>query len=496
MIDYLSMPIRKQLHQPAASPRAIFNPNSVFASGVSRSSQAATEFSKHYTLWNYVTIKRRSSVFAALFPLFGRIKAGAVPTVRRQGLIARKQLDYLQRRGIVRQGVDDVEPIGLEHPAVELLKRVNTGDSYYTLAFETMLQWRLTGRFYWWLIPGTAGFPAEIHVVPTGWVTREWSKSGELLRYKVHSPDSGTIRFIPAQDMISHRDPSPTSKIGEHSSIKAGAKWIQSAEEIEDSRIAAFQNGPNFDVALLMDQEKYNAAANPDAITEIQERFMTRHAGVANAKKPAVIPPGITIEKLSNTPQEMDYPTSAEQIRDNNFALQETPSIVAGVTKDFNRATADAAKGVYCEFTIDADTTAFDSFLVEMYLPFFPDTENMTAFHMPCAPDDPELALRRDRQDFDMGALSPDETAIMRGREAMAVPASESRYIGGNMMPLDDDLLPDEPTPEEIAAEMEAANDSDSSDDELDQTIRTQLLRAFGTAHSNGDGPGNGVEHL
>jgi len=481
--DYLSRPLRTG--RQSASPQNLFNPAISFGSLAGRGSRRAREQVNHYTLWNFVTTRIRQNKFASIFPFFGRTAASA--TSKR---IGRQHIHHLFGHGLVQDLHEEVEPV-TDHPAIELLKRVNDKDSFFSFASETMLFWRLTGRFYWWLIPGTSGFPAEIHVVPTQWVEREWEKSGRLRRYKVTSEDSGRVEFIPVEDMITHHDPSPLSKVGEASPIQAGSRWIDNAESIEDSRFWAFQNGANPDVMLTMDSEMFSAMPGGDTIDEIQERWMRRMSGTRNSHKPAVVPPGIGLEKISNTPKEMDYPGSAEQIRDNNLALQQTPPVIAGMSAEYNRATAEAANVVYCQFTMDPDFMAFASFLNEFFIPRFPDAENLLAWYLPCAPVDAEFNLRRDQQDFMTGAKSPDEIATEQGREPMGVPESESRYIPGSMMPLDAELMPEEPTAAEIAAEMGDDDAEAETDDELDQRIANELAATIASRRTlvgtNGD---------
>src|SRR5690606_12717997 len=104
--------------------------------------------------------------------------------------------------------------------------------------------------------------------------------------------------------------------------------------------------------------------------------------------------------------KEMDFIESASQTRDNNLALTGTPPVIAGVSSDYTRATADAATVVFCEHTINPTLGFIAGVLTEKVASLF--DPRLVVWFADCVPANAEFELKQDEADFKMGALTPD----------------------------------------------------------------------------------------
>jgi len=455
--------------QAATSPNppAIFSPG-VGGGGNNRNSRLTREQVKNYTYWTYIAVSRICDKFSEPFPNVG------IPT--NQPVSGSFNLSKLERQflrqhygsRVIQSMQEDLEPVDQSHPLVQLLQRPNTEDSWSEFAFESCLFLKLTGTFYWWMVPG-AGIPSELHVLPTQRVEREWSKSGQLKWYKVTPEGGGTQEKLPPEEVMCARMKSPLSKVEGWSSLHAGPIWLDNAENIEQSRWHAFSNGTNPDVYIKLG-EAYGKPT-PDDITAIKERFMLRTAGVRRTGEPTVVPPGVEIEPASRTPREMDYGNSSTQTRDNNLALHGVPPVVAGISSDYNRATAEAGFLVFCEVTMNPLFRFMAGVLTDVATRFDP---RLRVWYPDCRPDNSEQRLREQEFAARNGAYSPDEIRMdVLGKEPFGEPAYESGYMPQGMVPLSEDAQPEplppvEPPP--VDGEDEPEDDEEPTGDDADDT--------------------------
>jgi phage portal protein BeeE len=404
---------------------------------------------KHFTYWNYVAIKRIADRFSEPFPHVGfpvRRSGGA----QHQMMIRGKQRQFMsQSYGSrwLQSHEHDLEPVADNHPMIELLHHVNGEDTWPEFAYETAVMWLLTGKFYWWVIPNSIatanspqGMPAELWVIPTQWVEPIYHpQTGELLRYDV-TPDGNRARRweIPPEQIVSGKFKSPKSKVDGWSALLAGAMWIDNVESIESSKWHSFKNGPNPSMLLEFDGEKYNDPSG-DIVERIKEKFLARAAGVTRAGEPLLIPPGVTSKAWTRPPKEMDYQDSGAQVRDNNLALHGVPPVVAGITSDYTRATAEAANYVFCEVTLNPLFRQFAGILTEKIGPRFDD--RIRCWYEDCRPANAEQTLKEMEFAFGSGARTPDEIRQWLGDEPFGSDPYTTGYVPSGFRPLNEDDL-------------------------------------------------------
>lgn len=416
----------------------------------------------HYKLWLYVAIRRICDRGKQIEPMVGVF--GNNPRIGQSFVTRQKDRDHLAANyGWVRQ-TDEFTPAPETHPLVQLIEEPNSVDTFSEIIDETLMHWKIHSEFYWWTPTNIFGVPYQWWVVPPAWVNEVWNKeTKELVGYKIEPDgDSSRGQFVDREMMAHAQAKNPLSKTQPVSAIDAGRLWITNSEAIEITRKKHFDNGPNPSLILKLMDAKYQNP-DPDELDEIKRRFISRTGGLYRAGEPVVIPHGMDIEKWTHTVQEMSYPQSAEQLRDCELALMGVPNVVAGISKDYNRATADAANFVFCEVTMNPLMAMIGQRATKMARKM---DKRLTVWFPDCTPQNVEHELKEQQADFDMGALTPDERRSHRGRRELAIPESQTTYIRVGYNPLAVDMRPeldgtdpDQEDPDEVDEPDEETDD-------------------------------------
>src|SRR5690606_5003767 len=291
-------------HISLIGPRAEYNTDT-------RQRQQAIEHIRHFRLWNYIAIDANSEKASESTPNVAVMKSSARPSRQRQR--------YLKQfyPGLIRNDLDDADPVPDSHPLVELLKRVNDKDWWDVFCYETLMFYQLTGSFYWWVIPNQMGLPSELWVIPPHWIYPEYSRSGELLKWWVEPDGNQRAKFeLPPEEVIYAHKKNPYSKIQPFSPGRAAAEWLINNELIEKARNTTYKQGNFQNVLLKMDKETFPDAPEAELLWRIENKFMQRYNGVSQMSRPIVMPPGMEAVPFGVEPNKMLLPEVSDQIRD------------------------------------------------------------------------------------------------------------------------------------------------------------------------------------
>lgn len=420
------------------------------------------EQQKHFTYWNWIAITRTAERAAGMEPQF------SLPGSSRASRDWKQSQHLRTLYGVAQAESEALQPLPETHPLATLFAKPNPDDDWASLCEETVVHWKLSGQFVWWMIPnkirGPQGLalPGEIYCVPPSWVHPQYDKQSRRLVSYLIRPDGDSRRdvYVLPEYLIWRKATNPRSKTEAMSPLQAGAMWVDGTESIEAARRSQFDNGCNPSVLLHLG-EKYQGASK-DELDEVRHRFLMRQKGLHRQGEPMTIPPGIEAKPWSTTPKEMDYGVSANQLRDNTLALHGVPPIVAGISTDYNRATASTAVAVFCDITINPLLRMLASTIQRFIGRRFYDPRILVWFD-DCTPADAEQELKDQEFDFKVGALTPAQRQDYRGYEVSKESAYNSGYLQSTLVPLNDDLMPD-PSPDQIDDGEDGDDDSSKLD--------------------------------
>lgn len=272
---------------------------------------------RHFTDWNYVAVH-------ALGKQVMQATVCVYDNLRTKGYTAPDSPD-LQRKH------------NPKHPIAKLLKRPNRKTSRGQFLYQIALQIGLTGGFAIWEVPSLIrGIPAELWVIPRGWLWF-WPPTPEFPDgvYRVTpaiAPQWGSYQnnfaasfLVDAREMIVDGWSDP-QYLGEfRSPLAACSQLIDISEQTDIATLARFKNEVKPGLLFSVDPRTPMTEA---MIAKLYEQLEQYKAGANNAGK-SMVAQGVTAQKLGGS-DELDYTNGRDQNRKNVFGIQGVAPLVAG----------------------------------------------------------------------------------------------------------------------------------------------------------------------
>lgn len=336
---------------------------------------------------------------------------------------------YVRVKSLYAGESGDSIPLPNSHSLCKILKRPNPTQSGASFRYERVLQLQLTGTNIVWNVPNKFGKTVQRYVIPTA-IATPVSPTGDLpeggykiqpdsLRYyeKTHGDtftESGTLhqvagKVIPLTQLQITRWPHPLYKDDGQSPVSAGAKWIDSANQIDTARWAQMNNGADPSIVVTCGKEMNPTREELEAAATM---FEQKYGGTENTGK-VIFTTGEQVVSLTATPRDMDYNESFIQLRDAILALHGVPGIAAGISDGGSYAAFYASLKQFISLTVQPilDLLAEDD--TEHLAPQFGKnlTIEIEASHI----DDPDILEKRLATDIRAQIIRVDELRAVRG---------------------------------------------------------------------------------
>lgn len=383
------------------------------------------EEAAHFTGWNYVAINAVAKQAAqADVAVYRDNRSSQAKSTRKS----------LRPYGSKVYGNDSLTgaPLAADSPLMQLFRRPNPTQSGAALRYEQVLQLMLTGTCLLWKVPNQVGLICERYVIPTAVAypiepSRElprggWRVDSAACRWRCGGGQDGdgfgdsrdsqrTVgRIIPAENMQVIRWPHPIWKDDGYSALAAGAKIIDSAEQVDLSRFSSLRNSSNPSLVISVPPELNPSEDQMDAIAS---KFNAKYAGTDNDGKAIFVTGGGEVIKLNTNPKEMDFVQAFTQLRDAVMALHGVPGIAAGITDGGSYAAFYASLKQFTLLTVQPILDLLAEEDTEQIAPQFGSglTVELTA----AAIDDPEVLERQLQTDLQAGIRTRGELRTLRG---------------------------------------------------------------------------------
>ena len=231
-----------------------------------------------------------------------------------------------------------------DHPFLTFWQRPNPLPEMTPSALWQLLQvwYELKGEAVCVIERGRDGLPAELWPVPPHWIAETPYRGNP--RYVIQNSEGQRI-YVPIRDVFVLRDQNP---------LDPYSRGIGRAEAVADE-VEAYEYASKFSKTVFFNNARPDYFIIAPGITgEQAERFLAsidqRHRGPWNAHRPGIIPRGdVTVQRLSDSPREMDFVASRKDLRDTINSHWGLPPEMLGIVENSNRATAEAAKAIYAE---------------------------------------------------------------------------------------------------------------------------------------------------
>ncbi len=293
-----------------------------------------------------------------------------------------------------------------EHPLVELFRRVNPFATYRSLVQETVSSLELTGNAFWYCPPNSLGRPAEIWHLPPNRVKVVSHRTDFIAGYVLRGPE-GELRL--SRDEVVHlRYPNPSDPFYGRSPLQAAAEAVDADEAMSKAQVNSFNNSVYPGLALASEQK-----LSRETIDRLRQELHRSTGSYRRAGSTLILDQGLKPLSLGRTPQEMNFLASARATASRILAIFGVPEAIVGVSKDVNRASAQALEYIFARYTLWPKMQLLSSQITQDLCARF-DRRVRCEFDSPVPADRVE-----DRADMvarlEHGVITPDEARAQLG---------------------------------------------------------------------------------
>lgn len=382
---------------------------------------------RHFRGWVYTAIKTIANRIAGQPFAMGKRLNGRKPT-KGSKLYQPAELALVPSHVKSHLMATQVEVIH-EHEFLTALRSPNIHTTAWSLMFNTAASLNLTGRSFWWMTTNEEG-KMEITFVPSHWVSFIFSESGKFVGYEIKRPNSPMAPIpVGPLEMLYFPMPNPGEPRETISPLQTQATAVAVDESIQMAQFRAFKNGIFPGVMIRVGKidgmagmpgevPLLDAAQRRDLVAAVQALY----GGVLNYGDPLILDALIEgVEKLTHTPQEMDFMESGEAVKKRIFQAFGVNPILTGQTDGANRAQAAVADGIFCNNVINPLTDLIGQVVSAWLVRTGKKSDENTLFWIEQArPNDDELKLKEWLGAMTNLVATPDEYRMnVLGLEAM-----------------------------------------------------------------------------
>jgi hypothetical protein len=208
--------------------------------------------------------------------------------------------------------------------------------------------------------------------------------------------------------------------------MQAAGAQVKLDAQITESEWAAMKQGiwPSALVHL--------PAMDPAERKETMREFNDQYAGASKTGKAIGIPDWVKVEWPPIKPREMGYAQSAERMRDQILAIMRVPAAILGLSKEVNRASAEALTVIFARWCIAPKLVLLqDQINLSLTSRFGEDV--WFEFRNP-VPEDQDLAIRKSQMELSTYTLTVNEYRATQGLPA--VPWGDKPMVPFGLAPL------------------------------------------------------------
>ncbi len=257
--------------------------------------------------------------------------------------------------------IEEVE----EHPALDVLDRVNDFQGRYDFFYGLEAYQQLVGEAFFYK-HRVGGKSRELWILRPDWVKIiPPKKAGQFIGgYEYRVPGMRKGDEYKVEDIVHLKNFNPTNPY-------RGMGPLQAAAYTYDTDLFALRWNRNFfynnatPSVILKTEQKLKEKE----IKRIKSEWKTKFGGVKNAHQLAILTGGLEVDTaLKQTLKDMEFLKLREFSRDEIYSIFQVPKTLAAISDDVNRANAITQKEIWMENVIRPRMTKLVGFLNEFYV--------------------------------------------------------------------------------------------------------------------------------
>jgi HK97 family phage portal protein len=298
------------------------------------------------------------------------------------------------------------EPVEVEdHPAVNLLRNMNSTMTSSDVFTATQGYLELNGNEFWYIPSNMNGSkPTEIWPLNPSKVTVVKGETSLVAGYIYLNPKGAEVP-LDVKEVLHFKRWNPNDQYRGMGTIQAAATAIDI-----DNYSADWNKNFFFNSAMPSGVLSTTSPLTTEQYERLKEAWKTRYQGVENAHRTAILEGGMTYSRVSMTQKEMDFLEQRRYTRDEILGIFRVPKSILGIVEDVNRANAEATEYIFAKRVIKPRMQFIADRLNEFYLPLFGLDQNKYYFEFEDpVPQNRELELRERESGINSGYMTPNE---------------------------------------------------------------------------------------
>lgn len=245
---------------------------------------------------------------------------------------------------MIKNGRGDTKEV-FNHPVIDLLYKPNSRQTKVEFFETTIINMLLGGQAFWYLFKDGNNL-TEVRNIRPDYMELIYDKTGALIGFEFND-DKGFKHRIEKDLIVHFKFANPfNSDIGFSPIIPIRTRVETEVSGIKMQKETFDRDGQP--KAFL----KLPGSATTQQKNELREEFETRFSGRNRDSNIAVLEGGITYERASMGPKEMDYIESLKLTRDDILVAFKVPKPIIAITEDVNYANAKTAVSIFLSETI------------------------------------------------------------------------------------------------------------------------------------------------
>ena len=368
-----------------------------------------------------------------------------------------------------------------QHPFKELLGSVNGFFNRFELWMLTDIFLETTGNAYWWIPKNKLGVPAVIWNIPSPWINPIPSKTKFVEGYALKPPKKASPIFIPEEEIVHFKFPSPFDMWQGTSPTYAARYGIDLNNNVKEWGINFFMNNAQ-PAGILTTEDNINQAT----ASRLRDMWNAMHRGTKKAGKTAIMGGGLKYQKMGSALGEMRFEDMSKSIRDEILAMYGVPASILGIVEDVNRANAEANEYSFQKHTIKPRVTLIEEKINEKIIPMY-DATLVAKFDNP-VPDDKEFRLKERAENIRSGYSSIDDERKIDGLNPYDMYETARPLIPFSVTPArteEEKTEADDQMAEQMEGENDPNNFDDDKDDDKDKDKEKSMTKANRLRHES-----------
>lgn len=303
-----------------------------------------------------------------------------------------------------------------EHPALSVINYMNTISTFYDVIEATQTYLELTGEAFWVVLKDGKGMPREIWPLRPDWVKIIPSPTEVIDHYNYYA--GGVISEkveIPKENIIPFKYFHPMNPYRGKGTVQAAALPFDILNFAGEYNRNFFFNSAIPSMIFSTDQK-----ISEQTVKRFLNQWQQSFGGRSKSNKVAFLGQGLKLDKVSQTPQEMDFARQMEMMRDDVLAVFKVPKTIIGITSDVNKASAESTTRAFMGRVISPRMRKMVASLNEFFLPMFVGADNSYFFDFyDPAPEDMEVKLKKYESARKYTWMTPNEIRIEENMEPL-----------------------------------------------------------------------------